>query len=181
MNQIRNISRGLRRRYRDHGTITVEAALVLPILLLVFVAVIDFGRVFYWSLALSNAARVGAEYGAISAVTAAQEEAMEARAQIAASGDIDVANVVNGFNCIACSPGSTSVGCTNDDGTSSNPCLCWNTTSLTESPMATCSTICNGIVHYHVNVHCQATFRTVSSYLGLSPITLTRATRIRVQ
>ena len=42
----------------------VEMALVLPLLLLIGVAVADFGRAFYWGITLSQAARAGAAYGA---------------------------------------------------------------------------------------------------------------------
>lgn len=165
------------------GSMTVEAALVLPILLIVFIAVIDFGRVFYWSLALSNAARVGAEFGAIDGIKALDESGMAARAQIAASGDIDVANVLNVFSCNGCSPKPNGTSCPfpTPPTAPGNPCLCWNSTTTTESVMASCTATCNGIVHYYVIVQCRATFRTISSYLGLEPITLIRDVRIRVQ
>ena len=41
----------------------VELALVMPVLILVFVGTIDFGRVFYLTQALTDAARAGAQYG----------------------------------------------------------------------------------------------------------------------
>jgi Flp pilus assembly protein TadG len=52
------------RQHSDAGGALVELALVLPVLVLVFVGTIDFGRVFYASQALTNAARAGAQYGA---------------------------------------------------------------------------------------------------------------------
>jgi Flp pilus assembly protein TadG len=52
------------RRDFQAGGALVEMALVLPVLVLVFVGTIDFGRVFYASQALNNAARAGAQYGA---------------------------------------------------------------------------------------------------------------------
>lgn len=44
------------------GVATVELALVLPFLVFLFVITIDFGRVFYFSLTLTNCARDGALY-----------------------------------------------------------------------------------------------------------------------
>jgi len=51
-------------RRSESGSALVELAVALPVLVLVFVATIDFGRVFYASIALTNAARAGAQYGA---------------------------------------------------------------------------------------------------------------------
>ena len=44
------------------GAAAVELALLLPVLLFLFVAIIDFGRVFYYSQTVENAARAGALY-----------------------------------------------------------------------------------------------------------------------
>lgn len=49
---------------RRRGTATVEFTLLLPFLILMFVMAVDFGRVFYYSLALENCARAGAVYAA---------------------------------------------------------------------------------------------------------------------
>jgi Flp pilus assembly protein TadG len=45
------------------GGAAVELAVVFPFLLLLVAGVVDFGRVFYTSVAVANAARAGAEYG----------------------------------------------------------------------------------------------------------------------
>ena len=51
----------LRRRFRsERGAELIELALVLPILLLVFAAIVDFGLMFQRYLTVSNAAREGA-------------------------------------------------------------------------------------------------------------------------
>jgi hypothetical protein len=46
------------------GQALVETALILPILILLLVLAIDFGRVFFGWVALQNAARVGADFAA---------------------------------------------------------------------------------------------------------------------
>lgn len=49
---------------REHGQSLVEFGLALPVLILVLVAVVDLGRAFYTYVAITNAAREGARYGA---------------------------------------------------------------------------------------------------------------------
>lgn len=43
----------------------MEFALVLPLLILVMLGVVDLGRLFHSSITITNAARVGARYGAL--------------------------------------------------------------------------------------------------------------------
>jgi Flp pilus assembly protein TadG len=50
---------------RERGQSLVETAVVLPILLLLVVAIVDFGRAFDAYIILTNAAREGARFGAI--------------------------------------------------------------------------------------------------------------------
>ena len=52
------------RETRSRGQGLVEFALVLPILLLIFAAAADFGRAFYAYVAIENAVKEGAIYGA---------------------------------------------------------------------------------------------------------------------
>ena len=57
----------LRRPSRDtasRGQSLVETALILPLLVLLLVMAIDFGRVFFGWVALQNAARIGADFAA---------------------------------------------------------------------------------------------------------------------
>lgn len=58
--------RGLLQRLRrtDTGQALVEFALVLPVMLLMLFALVDFGRGFYTWLVVTNAAREGARVGA---------------------------------------------------------------------------------------------------------------------
>jgi Flp pilus assembly protein TadG len=50
----------------------VELAVILPVLVLLAIGVADYGRVYFTSVAVSNAARAGAEYG--TAVTGNQTD-----------------------------------------------------------------------------------------------------------
>ena len=54
------ITRGHRRRHKSRGQSLVEFAIILPIMMVFLAAVLDLGRVFYATVSLNNAARVGA-------------------------------------------------------------------------------------------------------------------------
>ncbi|MGZ9275616.1 MAG: TadE/TadG family type IV pilus assembly protein [Candidatus Limnocylindrales bacterium] len=53
----------IRRRRHSRGQSLVEFALVVPILLLIFAGIADFGRAFYAYVAVENAAKEGAFFG----------------------------------------------------------------------------------------------------------------------
>ncbi len=59
---MNNSAKGKRRRT---GVATVEAAVVLPLVLLFFLGLLEYGRWFMMMHLLNNAAREGAEYAAI--------------------------------------------------------------------------------------------------------------------
>ena len=50
-------------RGRRRGIAAVEFAFLAPLLAFLFVIAVDYGRVFYFSLTISNCARSGAVYG----------------------------------------------------------------------------------------------------------------------
>lgn len=54
-----------KRHTRQGGQSLVETAIVFPILILLLVAVVDFGRVFDAYIVLTNAAREGARFGSV--------------------------------------------------------------------------------------------------------------------
>lgn len=71
-----------RRRLRElwrsrRGGAAVELAVALPILILLAIGVIDYGRVFYTSIAVANAARAGAEYGVQNSSTSVNSAEIE--------------------------------------------------------------------------------------------------------
>ncbi len=49
-------------RHSRPGTATAELAVLLPFLVFLFLVAVDWGRVFYYSLVISNCARQGALY-----------------------------------------------------------------------------------------------------------------------
>jgi hypothetical protein len=58
------LPRFLHRSKHSRGQAMVEFALLLPLLALLLVMAIDFGRVFFGRVALENAARIGADFAA---------------------------------------------------------------------------------------------------------------------
>jgi len=48
---------------RTHGQAAVELALSVPLLLMMFLVVVETGRAFYIAISVSNAARAGVQYG----------------------------------------------------------------------------------------------------------------------
>lgn len=89
------------------GQSLVEAALLLPILLLLVLGAMDFGRMFYTKIVLTNAAREGANYlayfrddidrGYVDTFTAIQNEADSSNV-VLTQGDVEY------LDC--CTPGS---------------------------------------------------------------------------
>jgi Flp pilus assembly protein TadG len=64
------VNRLLRRGRTERGAELIELALVLPILLLMFAAIVDFGLMFQRFLVVSNAAREGARIAVLPGYTA---------------------------------------------------------------------------------------------------------------
>jgi Flp pilus assembly protein TadG len=56
------------RRIRRRGVSCVELAVLLPLLVFLFLVAVDFARVYYFSLTLTNCARAGAMYASDPAV-----------------------------------------------------------------------------------------------------------------
>ena len=54
-----------KQKRRERGQSLVETAVVLPILLLLVAAIVDFGRAFDAYIILTNAAREGARFGSV--------------------------------------------------------------------------------------------------------------------
>jgi hypothetical protein len=55
-----------RLRRSERGTAILELAIAIPVLVLLAIGVADFGRMFFTGIAVANAARAAAEYGAAS-------------------------------------------------------------------------------------------------------------------
>lgn len=117
-----NATEGIRQRScgsrnTQRGSSLVEMGFILSFLLLLAIGVIDFGRAFYDSIELENAARAGAEYGATAPTDTA---GMIAAAKSDASTDISTVAATASYGCM-CSDGSnSSASCTTTPSCSSS-------------------------------------------------------------
>jgi Flp pilus assembly protein TadG len=74
---------------RRRGVAAVELAVLLPFLCFVFVVTLDFCRVFYASVTISNCARNGAVYGSADRTRAQDTAGIQAAAQADARFNLD--------------------------------------------------------------------------------------------
>lgn len=65
----------------DSGGALLELAVIAPLLLLLLVGAVDYGRAFYTSVTVANAARAGAEYGAQNVAMSVDTAGMKSFAQ----------------------------------------------------------------------------------------------------
>jgi Flp pilus assembly protein TadG len=86
----------------------VELAVVLPVLVLLAVGVMDYGRVYFTSIAVANAARAGAEWGA---QQGSGFYTNDARIQSFAQLDGAEAAPITVTSNHVCKCGGTTVGC----------------------------------------------------------------------
>lgn len=125
------------------GSIMVEAALVVPLTLLLCVGAADFARLFYHALTVKGASSGAALYGAQGEITAGDFDGMYARAT----------SDVGGLTGTTATPTQVCV-C---PGASSFPCADYNETT------------CNGYgdPKVYVRVQVDQDFRTLGSYWGI--------------
>jgi Flp pilus assembly protein TadG len=139
---------------RDTGTSLIELAIVLPVLLLLLVGAVDFGRAYYLEIEVAHAAHAAALYGSQNPTdTVGMQNAAVA----------DAADVPN----FSTSSVTASYGCECSDG--SSPVV-----GCTAAPA--CST---NIVNY-VQVDTSVTYNAILPYPGIpSPLTLRGSSRMR--
>ena len=106
------LNRWLRRRGRsESGQALVEVALVGSLLVFFLMGVLEFGQVTQKSIAVSNAARAGVQYGAQTGYTAQDTTGIQNAAAAAAPSIALV--TTSSYGCV-CSDGSASTCAYND-------------------------------------------------------------------
>jgi Flp pilus assembly protein TadG len=91
------------------GAVSVEFALVAPVLGLMVMAAADFGTVMYEKQRISNAARAGAQYAALNTTNAQNDAGIQAAVANSAQRDADEFTITTNYYC-QCFDGSDS-GC----------------------------------------------------------------------
>jgi Flp pilus assembly protein TadG len=139
----------------ESGSSLVEMALVLPVLFLLLMGVVDFGRAYYLAIEVSQAAHTAALYGS-------QNPTDTTGMQNAAVAD---APDVPSFTT---SSVTATYGCECSDGS---------------SPIATCATnpACGGMITVnYVQVNTSVSYSAMFPYPGIpSPLTLRGSARMR--
>ena len=101
----------LNRRYA-RGQASVELALSLPLLLMMFLVVVETGRAFYIAISVANAARAGVQYGSQNLTTAADTAGMQTAATNDAPNIAGIIAIATHF-CV-CSDGTASTCASTD-------------------------------------------------------------------
>jgi Flp pilus assembly protein TadG len=132
-------------REAQGGTSLLEMAFMLPILLLLIMVAVDFGRAYFITIEVSNAALAGAQYGALNpADTAGMQTAASADA-----ADVPLMTATATSGCM----------CADGTGTPQVPC---NLASLPTCGSGT------RLVNF-VTVNTQATYTPFFSFPGIFP------------
>ena len=141
------------RRRSERGAALIELAVALPVLAIVLVGAIDFGRVFRLAMIVENAARAGAMYGAQDSA-----HAVDAAGMRLAGGNVLTANGLIALNAVTAAP---TCECANNSGGFSPR----QPTAYDCSGASTCP----GGTHLVVRVTVTATktFSMTSAFLGL--------------
>jgi Flp pilus assembly protein TadG len=161
--RARRIGDQLRRiGLNNFGNSLVELALVMPIYILLLGGAVEFGRLAYFDVEISNAARAGVAYGSQSLATASNTTAIETAAKN------DAPNLTN-VAAITFSPAPAVV------------CQCDNAGTFTN--MATCGSACSpGRIVQYVKVNTSATVNSLLHYPGLgTSYTLTGQAIMRIK
>lgn len=80
---------------RRRGAAAIEFAIVLPMLMLLLLGGADFGRCFHSAMAITNAARAGAEYGAMHPFDTSSQVAWQTGVQQAAINELSGSPLFN--------------------------------------------------------------------------------------
>ena len=157
-----------RRQPGARGAALVELALVLPLLLLIMVGTIDFGRAFRTAMVVTNAARAGAQYGS------QYYSATDTAGMVAAS---DAVLTANGLSSGPPSDASTLCQCADSLGNFSDT-----------APVNTCTaptgvSLCPGKhLVMRVTVRATRTFSLIQPFPALpGSVTIARAATMRAQ
>ena len=128
----RNSKLAASRLKNRRGGAILELAIALPLLIVICIGVMDFGRVYFTSVAVSNAARAGAEWG----ITYPQSTPFQTAQQISfAQLDGAEAGAIAVTASTECKCGATTVTCssTTDCGGGFGPPAIWITATASKS------------------------------------------------
>ncbi|HKU67721.1 MAG TPA: TadE/TadG family type IV pilus assembly protein [Candidatus Baltobacteraceae bacterium] len=146
------------------GVALIEFAIAIPILIMVLIGIIEYGRYTYFAIEIGNAAHAGAAYGSRTATTGADATGMKNAA------------IADGQNAI--------FPLTASSVTAGNACACWTGTLGAAAPTASqCDTCTTGRQVTYAQVTVTGTISPLFNYtmLGLPKSwTVARTATIRI-
>jgi len=148
--------------HNDTGSAFVELALVTPLLLLMMIGAAELGRIAYFAIEVSNAARAAVAYGSQSTATASDFTGMQNAAINDASSITTLTFPSPGVTnaCVCQTPNSENGANTT---TAQSSCA---SVSITTCPTSTTNGVTNTIVEY-VQASTQAQVSTMFRYPGI--------------
>ena len=162
------MTHGDRYAERCRGVSVTELALVLPLSLVLFIGILDFGRVYYSAIATSHAARAGVQYGAQDNIKSGDFAGMRQAAS-------DALGDVSNFTVTAC----RYCRCADGTGTCTSCNASADGCSTGSGCLGTCSSAAPQVF---VQVTVDKVFTTLFPYPGLpSTADLNRIATMRVQ
>jgi Flp pilus assembly protein TadG len=148
--------------HNDTGSAFVELALVTPLLLLMMIGAAELGRIAYFAIEVSNAARAAVAYGSQSTATASDFTGMQNAAINDASSIASLTFPSPGVtNACVCQTANSGNGATTT--TAQGSCA---SISITTCPTSTTNGVTNTIVEY-VQASTQAQVSTMFRYPGI--------------
>jgi Flp pilus assembly protein TadG len=145
------------RRRRQRGAALVEVAVAVTLLCFIALGTVDFGRVSYMAMALTNAARAGAIYGTQSLGKSGDFAGMQNTAINSAAADVGAITAVATRSC-ECQVGGT-------------------TTIISCVPI-----VCAGTTRVRVKLVASKTFSMIKAFPGLpGTVSLSRTAIMRAQ
>jgi Flp pilus assembly protein TadG len=185
-----SIGPGSWRRLRRKGTAAVELALISPLLLTLFVGIIDFSRVYQQEIELSSAVAAATQYALISTSSVNSTSAAALAATL--TGIVTNANSAAWAGAtVTVNDGATNAvsnGSTTSSGTATNANSCWcptgNPKNWSWGAAATCGSGCVGgaLAGKFVTITGTRAFSAIFGNYGLiGNITLHQSTMVQVQ
>lgn len=152
-----------RNLHNDSGSAFVELALVTPLLLLLMIGAAELGRIAYFAIEVSNAARAAVAYGSQTTSTASDFTGMQNAAINDASSIASLTFPQDPSNACVCETANSNTGVTTT--TAQVPCSP-SSISITTCPTSTTTGVTNTIVEY-VQASTQAQVSTMLHYPGI--------------
>jgi Flp pilus assembly protein TadG len=163
----------------DRGSAFVELALVLPLLSLVLVGAAELGRIAYFAIEVSNAARAGAAYGAQNGSTSASTNAAAVTAAALADAP-ELATAATSFTATPATLEDCETVNSNSGAVTENPSTPVPYPMVTPCATSTTNGVTNTIVNY-IQVTTQAQVKTMFRYPGIpTSFTLNGFAQMRV-